>query len=102
MSMEKLFEKFASDDAFAQKYAGLSSLDDVLKQAREDGYSVTEEEAKAYIADHSGELSDENLSSVAGGFFGSDHKRPAAAAIAFDREISRQKLRNRLSCELWQ
>jgi hypothetical protein len=38
-----------------------------LKQAREDGYSVTEEEAKAYIASHPEELSDENLSSVAGG-----------------------------------
>jgi predicted ribosomally synthesized peptide with nif11-like leader len=90
MSMEKLVERFTSDEAFAQKYAGLSSLDDVLKQAREDGYSVTAEEVKAYIASHPEELPDEDLSSVAGGYV-----KPRAAG---ELESSHQRLRNRLSC----
>jgi predicted ribosomally synthesized peptide with nif11-like leader len=92
--MEKLFEKFANDDAFARKYAKLSSLDDVLKQAREDGYSVTAEEAKAYIADHSGELSEGNLSSVAGGL-------PGGYDSKIEIETSRQRLRKGGSCASW-
>jgi predicted ribosomally synthesized peptide with nif11-like leader len=91
MSMEKLVERFNSDTAFAEKYAGLSSLDDVLKQAREEGYSVTEEEAKAYIASHPEELPEGSLSSVvAGGYV-----KPRTTG---ELESSHQRLRNRLSC----
>jgi predicted ribosomally synthesized peptide with nif11-like leader len=66
MGIGEFAEKIRSDEAFAKKYEALTSLDDVLAQAKVDGYSATKEEALKYFEGH-GNLSDGDLAEVAGG-----------------------------------
>jgi predicted ribosomally synthesized peptide with nif11-like leader len=66
MGIDEFVEKIKSDGAFAKKYESLTSLDDVLAQAKADGYSATKEEALKYLEGH-GNLSDSDLAAVAGG-----------------------------------
>jgi predicted ribosomally synthesized peptide with nif11-like leader len=66
MGIDEFVEKIRNDEAFAKKYEVLMSLDDVLAQAKADGYSATKEEALKYLEAH-GKLSDGDLAEVAGG-----------------------------------
>jgi predicted ribosomally synthesized peptide with nif11-like leader len=72
MGIGEFAEKIRSDEAFAKKYEALTSLDDILAQAKVDGYSVTKEEARKYLEAHGG-LSDTDLAAAAGG---SSHPSP--------------------------
>jgi predicted ribosomally synthesized peptide with nif11-like leader len=68
MSMEKLVERFNSDKAFAEKYAKLSSPDELIGQANADGFELTKEDLQAYVKSFDeGALSDEDAAAVAGG-----------------------------------
>jgi predicted ribosomally synthesized peptide with nif11-like leader len=73
MGIDEFAEKIRSDEAFAKKYEALTSLDDVLAQAKVDGYSATKEEAMKYIEktkkslEGHGNLSDDELENAAGG-----------------------------------
>ncbi|MDR1916903.1 MAG: Nif11-like leader peptide family RiPP precursor [Synergistaceae bacterium] len=68
MGIDEFVEKIKSDKTFAKKYEALTSLDDVLAQAKSDGYSATKEEARKYLkACANAKLSCEDLASVTGG-----------------------------------
>ena len=70
MNINQIIEKFKSDAAFAAKYSALTSVDAILKQAKEDGFDVTKEDVQAAIGQlgkQSGELSESDLAAVAGG-----------------------------------
>lgn len=74
----EFFERYTADADFRQeiqgkikamKEAGTENLfAAVVKVAETLGYAVTEDEAKAFRKAQSGELSDELMDSVAGGF----------------------------------
>jgi predicted ribosomally synthesized peptide with nif11-like leader len=68
MSMKKLVERLNSDTAFAEKYAKLGSPDELIGQAKADGFEVTKEDVQAYVKSFSeSALSDEDAAAVAGG-----------------------------------
>jgi len=70
MNISQIIEKFKSDAAFAAKYSALKGIDAILEQAKADGFDVTAEDVQAAIGQlgkQSGELSETDLTAVAGG-----------------------------------
>jgi len=70
MDINQIIEKFKNDPTFAQRYSALTSVDAIVEQAKVDGFDVTAEDIQAAIdqlGTQSGELSESNLSAVAGG-----------------------------------
>ena len=75
MNINQIIEKFKKDAAFAAKYSALKSVEAILEQAKADGFVVTAEDIQAAISQlgtQSGELSEAELSAVAGGKGGED------------------------------
>jgi predicted ribosomally synthesized peptide with nif11-like leader len=68
-AMNKLAEAFETDAVFRGKFMSTASLKERAKVAVEHGYKVTAEDLKAWFAPGSeeGELSDADLTVVAGG-----------------------------------
>ncbi len=67
MNIDEIVKKMTHDEKFAEKYAKLNNLDDILEQAKQDGYSVTKEDIVNYIASYkSGDMHGKSLVKSAG------------------------------------
>lgn len=77
-AVRQLFEAANQDPALQQKLENVGSSAEGVKIGAEHGYNFTEEEAQAFLAEHGvvsegegpeGELSEDALEAVAGGWF---------------------------------
>jgi hypothetical protein len=75
-NVKKFYEALAKDTAMQERAKPLfgekpeiddAALDALVEFAAKEGYSFTADEARAYIKEDSGELSDDQLEAVAGG-----------------------------------
>ena len=72
MSINEIIEKLNADKAMAEKYAALKDVDAILEQAKTDEFDVTRGDVEAVlskISEKSGEISENDLAVVAGGFW---------------------------------
>ena len=70
MTLNQIITKYKTDTAFAEKYSALKSIEEILKQAKADGYDVVKEDVQRVIyslSNPTGELSEDDLAVVAGG-----------------------------------
>ena|GEM_PF-1065347 len=73
MNINKIIEKLSTDKEIAEKYAGIKGIDEILAQAKADGFDVTREDVQAVLSKLGGksgkseELSEDELAVVAGG-----------------------------------
>ena len=70
MNIQEIIDRFKNDPAFAEKYSAIPSMEEVLEQAKADGFEVTKEDVQAAISQlgtKSGELSEADLAVVVGG-----------------------------------
>ncbi|MCL2218949.1 MAG: Nif11-like leader peptide family natural product precursor [Chitinispirillia bacterium] len=65
MGVADFMKKWNEDKAFVSKYTALI-VDGLVEQAKKDGFGITKADAERLLG-KSGELSDEELSAVAGG-----------------------------------
>jgi len=65
MGVADFMKKWSEDKAFVSKYTALM-VDGLVEQAKKDGFGITKADAERLLG-KSGELSDEELSAVAGG-----------------------------------
>jgi len=67
--LKEFTERLAADSAFAEHYRGLTSQAAVVQQAQKDGYAVTADDlAELLQAARDGQIGDEELDSVTGGW----------------------------------
>jgi len=67
MGVADFMKKWSEDKAFVSKYTALM-VDGLVEQAKKDGFGITKADAERLMG-KGGELSDEELSAVAGGGF---------------------------------
>ena len=70
MNINKIIEKLSTDKEIAEKYAAFSDIDEILAQAKADGFDVSREDVQAVLGKlggKSGELSEDELAVVACG-----------------------------------
>ena len=70
MNINQIIEKLTTDKELSEKYAAFSDIDEILTQAKADGFDVTREDVETVLGKlggKSGELSEEELAVVAGG-----------------------------------
>lgn len=75
MNANELLNQLRADPAFATKYGGLKSIDELKAQLTLDGYDLSTNEIEAglnQLKAKAGELSDADLASVTGGADGGD------------------------------
>ncbi len=75
MSMESAFrfvQKIGEDESFKARFESAKSPDEVMQIASQAGYDLSMEELKTVVSKLRGELSEEQMESVAGGGFFSD------------------------------
>lgn len=74
-AVEQMFQAAREDAALQQKLESASGYAEAVKIGADNGFSFTEEEAQAFLAERGliegaeGELSEEALEAVAGGLF---------------------------------
>ena len=70
MNINQIIEKLTTDKELSEKYAALNGIDEILAQAKADGFDVSREDVETVlgkIGGKSGELSEDELAVVAGG-----------------------------------
>lgn len=60
MGFNEFMEKGRTDKAFAAKFQGLTSVDDIVALAKNEGYNIS-------VSDFNEQMSDDELDNVAGG-----------------------------------
>ncbi|MDR2578839.1 MAG: Nif11-like leader peptide family RiPP precursor [Chitinispirillales bacterium] len=70
MGLTEFLEKMGQDAAFAEKYAKLDGLEAMFAEAKNDGYDVSRADVEHMVKEKAakGELSDEQLFAIVGGY----------------------------------